>query len=154
MGYAAELHFFGDGPHAPLVKELVESLRLSEQVFFHGTYDWRDLDTIVEMIDVGLMPSIYEGFGLVMLELMSRGRPVIASDVGSSREVLEGLGGGWIVRRADTEDLAKRMADCCETPEVIVEVGNVARRVWQSHFTPDQMFDRHVAFWRSCGVMV
>jgi glycosyltransferase involved in cell wall biosynthesis len=154
MGYAAELHFFGQGIHASLVKELVDSLRLSQQVVFHGAYDWRDLDTIVEMVDVGLMPSIYEGFGLVMLELMSRGRPVISSDVGSSREVLEGLGGGWVVRRADTEDLAQKMALCCQNPGLVLQAGEVARRVWQMHFTPAQMFDRYLAFWRSCGVKV
>ena len=109
---------------------------------------------MIPQIDVGLMPSIYEGFGLVMLELMSRGRPVISSDVGSSREVLEQLGGGVVVRRADTHELAAAMERFCVDRELGQRLGTAASRVWSECFTPDAMFDRYLAFWRSGGARI
>lgn len=153
-GHDAELHFFGDGPEACSARELVDSLGLAARVSFHGGYQRQEMDDLVESIDVGLLSSIFEGFGLVMLELMSRGRPVIATDVGSSREVLEQLGGGWVVRRADTWDLARAMIHCCQHPHTVPETGRVARRVWENHFTPARLFDRLLQFWRDFGVPV
>ena len=151
-GADAELHFFGDGPFKAPTEELARSLGLREKVFFHGGYHWDQLDELVAQIDVGLMPSIYEGFGLVMLELMSRGRPVIATDVGSSREVLENLGGGWVVPRANTAELAKALTLCANASEIVRQKGAEARAVWQQHFTPEQMYRRYAEFWRECGV--
>jgi glycosyltransferase involved in cell wall biosynthesis len=150
-GLSAELHFFGDGPTRVDTQELVNSLGLGPLVSFHGRYQNIELDNLVETIDVGLMNSTYEGFGLVMLELMSRGRPVIASDVGSSREVLEGLGGGWIVQRADTESMAEAMSQCVNAPGMVVAKGAEASRVWQEYFTTDLMLKRYFDFWKACG---
>jgi glycosyltransferase involved in cell wall biosynthesis len=150
-GHQAELHFFGDGPDRSRLEELSKSLGLSAAVYFHGRYSWRDLDRVATQIDVALMPSIYEGFGLVVLEMMSRGRPVISSDVGSSREILEKLGGGWVVERADTESLWRAMAECCAKRQIVEEQGRRAVEVWQRHFTPEAMVERYLTFWRSCA---
>jgi len=152
QGFDAELHFFGDGPQREATEELVRSLGLESRVIFHGRYFWHQLDDLVEGIDVGLMPSVYEGFGLVMLELMSRRRPVIATDVGSSREVLEGLGGGWVVERADTSSLANAMIARIQCPDEILAKSQEARRVWESHFTPEKMMERYLLYWKQYGL--
>ncbi|WP_198141324.1 glycosyltransferase family 4 protein [Verrucomicrobium spinosum] len=147
-GGKAELHFFGDGPMKPATQELAYSLGISGKVLFHGRYHPEQLDTLAAGIDVGLMPSTYEGFGLVMLEMLSRGRPVIASDVGSSQEVLGG-GGGWVVPKANTVALADAMLDCClNRPEVLRKAAE-GPIVWANQFTPAKMAERYLAFWSS-----
>jgi glycosyltransferase involved in cell wall biosynthesis len=151
-GARAELHLFGDGPQAPVVRELVSSLGVEQHVYFRGAYRPADLDRLVAEMDVGLMPSIYEGFGLVMLELMARKRPVIASDVGSAREVLGQLGGGRVVERADTTSLSDAMLHYCREPQAVVRDGRRAHEVWRENFTPDHMMDRCVRFWSSLGI--
>jgi glycosyltransferase involved in cell wall biosynthesis len=150
QGRTAELHFFGDGPDRDRLASLAASLGVGGDVTFHGRYSYRDLDAIAARLDVAVLASLYEGFGLVMLEMMSRGVPVISTDVGSSREVLEGLGGGWVCARADTQSLAEAMARCCSRPDEVAAAGSSARRVWVEHFTPDRMVDRYLEFWRSC----
>lgn len=149
-GRAAELHFYGDGPDRGRLASLATSLGVAADVRFHGRYSYRELDAIAARIDVAVMASIYEGFGLVMLEMMSRGVPVISTDVGSSREVLEALGGGWVCARADTGALAEAMIHCCDAPALLTDTGATARRVWTQHFTPERMVDRYLAFWRHC----
>ena len=65
----------------------VEKQGLSERVRFIGFVDDEDLPTLYSAADLYLFPSIYEGFGLPMLEAMACGVPVIASDVSSLPEV-------------------------------------------------------------------
>ena len=153
-GANAELHFFGTGPMQPTIAELTNTLGLDKVVKFHGPYHPDSMDHLMSQVDVGLMPSIYEGFGIVMLELMSRGRPVIASDVGSSQEVLGGLGGGIVVERADTASLAAAMIRYCREPGLIAEHGAQARKVWEQHFTVDAMTERFLTFWRTNGAVL
>jgi glycosyltransferase involved in cell wall biosynthesis len=150
-GFDAEMHFFGDGEDRGRLEALARCLGVDDFVIFHGRYSWRDLDRIGDSIDVAVMPSIFEGFGLVMLEMMSRGRPVISADVGSSREVLECLGGGWVVPRADTAELAAAMAKCCADRQSVADRGREAIAVWRRNFTPDAMVDRFLRFWKECS---
>jgi glycosyltransferase involved in cell wall biosynthesis len=152
MGQDAELLLYGDGPMIGTARELVNSLDLSKAVRFCGDYTMAQLDDLVETVDVGLMPSFHEGFGIVMLDLMSRGRPVIATEVGSSREVLGDLGGGWVVKRADTESLVQAMLYCCQHRQATIDTGKKAQAVWQNNFTPEKMFNRYLAFWEKCGL--
>lgn len=146
-GINAELHFFGDGPLRYATEELASSLGIASKVFFHGAYLWTNMDELVASIDVGLMPSTYEGFGLVMLELLSRGRPVIASDVGSSREVLEKFDAGLVVPRADTAGLASAMIELSTNPARLRVLASNARVAWETHFTPEAMVNRYLDFW-------
>jgi glycosyltransferase involved in cell wall biosynthesis len=153
-GVQAELHFFGDGPFRPATEELAASLGIQENVFMHGAYRHTDLDRLVSNIDVGLMPSVYEGFGLVMLELMSRGRSMIASDVGSSREVLERFNAGIVVPRADPTALADAMECYCKQPELIIRKAANAKIAWEELFTPEATTTRYIDFWRRHGASI
>lgn len=154
LGGDAELHIFGDGIDRHNLLELVRALEVEGRVIFHGQYLPDAAGGLINSIDVGLVSSIHEGFGLVMLEMMSRSKPVISSDVGSAREVLEGLGGGWVVPVADIEAMAQAMLSCCRNREVIFQKGQEARAIWQKHFTPESMFSRYLNFWEKCGVRI
>jgi glycosyltransferase involved in cell wall biosynthesis len=68
----------------------IEKQGLTDRVRFIGFVDDADLPTLYSAADLYLFPSIYEGFGLPMLEAMACGVPVIASDVSSLPEVGEG----------------------------------------------------------------
>jgi glycosyltransferase involved in cell wall biosynthesis len=151
QGRAVELHIHGDGPEAGALRALSRQHRLDDCVHFHGEYDWRVVGRLIESIHVGLMTSRREGFGIVILEMISRGRPVIAGDIGSSREVLGDLGGGWVVPCQDLFALTQQMHAICSDPEQIGEAGARGLEIWNRHFAPAKMFERYRAFWRECG---
>lgn len=154
QGYAVELHVNGTGPAEESLKALSKQHNLEEHVFFNGEYYWRDVGRYIDLIHIGLITSKREGFGLVILEMLSRKRPVIACDVGSSREVLGEFGGGWIVPPQDLIALTEQMKVLCNKPHLIEQMGSRAQDVWNSHFTPPSMFERYLAFWRACGASV
>jgi glycosyltransferase involved in cell wall biosynthesis len=72
--------------------ELVKSLGLENRVHFPGFVDDADLPTLYSAADLFAYVSLYEGFGLPLLEAMACGTPVIASNVSSLPEVVGDVG--------------------------------------------------------------
>ena len=78
----------GGGDRAHLVK-LAEELGVSDRVVFTGYIDDETLVKLYNVIDVAVYPSLYEPFGIVALEAMVAGVPVVVTEVGGLREVVD-----------------------------------------------------------------
>ncbi len=77
----------GCGPERDNLKRLAESLCVKDKVFFAGHYD--KINQVVPAFDVAVVPSRQESFGRVAIELMRLKVPVIASDAGGLKEIVE-----------------------------------------------------------------
>ena len=76
----------GEGPERSDLEQIIQSLSLKDQVKLVG---WSDnIEAHLHAADIQLIPSLWEGFGLVAVEGMSTGLPVVASNVDGLREVL------------------------------------------------------------------
>jgi N-acetyl-alpha-D-glucosaminyl L-malate synthase BshA len=110
----ARLVLVGDGPEYGRTRELVEKLGLEESVRYVGVVD--DVVPLLAAADVLLLPSETESFGLVALEAMASGVPVVASDVGGLPEVVEHGVTGFLAPVGDVDAMAgyclKLLADC------------------------------------------
>ncbi len=100
----SRLVLVGDGPEYGRVRELVEKLGLSEVVRYVGVVD--EVASLLSAADVLLLPSETESFGLVALEAMASGVPVVASDVGGLPEVVEHGVTGFLAPVGDVETMA------------------------------------------------
>lgn len=80
----------------------IEEESARSRIIFPGFVDQEDLAVVMQMAKVFVFPSLYEGFGLPVLEAMSQGVPVLASDIPPLREV-----GGEAAAFANTHDLAE-----------------------------------------------
>jgi glycosyltransferase involved in cell wall biosynthesis len=70
------------------VIKLTNEINLQDRVVFTGAIDENDISSIYKGADLLVLPSLYEGFGLVLLEAMASGTPVVASNVSSIPEVV------------------------------------------------------------------
>jgi len=70
---------------------------IGQQVSFRGTVDQRELPLYYSAADVCVLPSYYETFGLVILESLACGTPVIATRVGCAEEVIRPGENGWLL---------------------------------------------------------
>jgi glycosyltransferase involved in cell wall biosynthesis len=106
----SRLDIFGNGSEYDALSELVSSNGLESRVFLRGHTDnpYRVLDEADWMI----MPSRFEGFGVVLVEAMARGVPAIASDCphGPS-EILDNGRFGVLVRPGDVNDLTSALQE-------------------------------------------
>ncbi|MFL8938369.1 glycosyltransferase [Rossellomorea oryzaecorticis] len=80
-GYNVSLDVIGDGPLEKHCKELSNKLNMEKDIIFHGYItDMKSITRVMDNCDIFVMPSFKETFGLVYIEVMSRGIPVIYSE--------------------------------------------------------------------------
>ena len=103
-----ELSVAGVGPLLEELRTLALQLEIGDLVSWHGQR--KDLTQFYRSLDLFVLPSNYEGFGLVLLEAMSNGIPVVARNISAISEVL-GKNHPGLVNSNDATHLSKRMDD-------------------------------------------
>jgi glycosyltransferase involved in cell wall biosynthesis len=127
----------GDGPEMPRLKNMVRQAGLEEKVVFTGYQT--DVRIYQDAMDVCVFPSQGEPFGLVSIEALSLGKPVIVfSDGGGIAEIIGGIAEDDIVD--DIDDLAGRLSDYYKAG-ILVESERNARKDYASHFSVEAMAD-------------
>ena len=119
------LNIIGEGPEKANIRTKVKSLGLEDRVTFHGYVP--DPETIYSMIDLLILPSLTEGIPLTLLEGMSFGLPIIASDVGGIPEIVENNRSGLLVKAGSVDDLTEKMNLLIKDPDMRMRLGNGAR---------------------------
>jgi len=128
----------GDGHHEPEFQRLLQlskELDIRDKVFFAGRVDQQDLPAYYSAANLLVVPSHHESFGLVALEALACGTPVVASDVGAMRSIIIENETGCVVSRADPLGLAdtieayfKELRSSFGSPETIRD--SVAKFAW------------------------
>ena len=130
---SCELHIFG-APQNPWDNEFFSKCMAGYSgkatINNHGYISHEKLADAFEMIDVLVLPSIYlEVFGLVILEALSAGRPVIVSKSGGPEEQVRDGVDGFVVERNDSKALAEAMQKFIDNPNLVLEMSNQIRPV-------------------------
>jgi starch synthase len=97
---------------------------------------------------VFVCPSIYEPFGLINLEAMACGTPVVASRVGGIPEVVVDGETGWLVPPGDPAALAEALRVALADPARARRMGEAGRRRVEAHFSWDRIAERTLAVYR------
>lgn len=97
-GVVAALAVCGDGSERGALERLAQEKGLEGCVKFHGFVPWgRQLEETYDASDVFVLPSLSEGVPKVLLEAMSRGVPIVATEVGGVGDILRNLENGILV---------------------------------------------------------
>lgn len=110
----------GGGRASPEVTGLVAALGLEEAVALEGYLEVAELRALYAAAALFVLPSLYEGFGLPVLEAMACGAPVVAANTSSLPEVVGDA--GLLVRPGDPEALAEAMARVLGDPDVAADL--------------------------------
>ncbi len=142
----ARLVLVGDGPEYGRTRALVEELGLAERVHFVGVID--EVESVLAGADLLLLPSETESFGLVALEAMASGVPVVATRVGGLPEVVEHGVTGFLAEVGDIEGMAadalRILADC----QTLQRFGRAARERALRLFDYRDVVPRYEAIYR------
>lgn len=107
---------------------LRDELQVQDIVGFVGAKNQNELPYYYSAADVVVMPSHYESFGLVALEAMAMGTPVIASEVGGLAHLVRDARTGFHIPPRNPEALAHRICDLMFNPGLVEKLGNQARQ--------------------------
>ncbi len=121
LGVDAALIMIGDGPERAGLEEQAQSLGLVEGVHFVGFQ--KDVGPWFNAFDVLLLPSRSEGTPVSAIETLAAGRPVVATDVGGTRDVVEEGISGFLVPFGDVGAAAERLARLARDPELRERMG-------------------------------
>lgn len=143
---AARLVIAGDGPLRQALEAEADSLGIRDRVQFLG---WRDdVSQLMCAFDVLLVPSLWEGFGLVILEAMSRQLPVVASAVSAIPEIVVDGETGLLVPPRDVDALAAALAQLLEDAPLRRHMGLLAEDRLESRFAARRMVDETIQLYR------
>lgn len=136
-----KLELVGDGPHLSRIRKLVVELGLDGRVEFSG-YSKRVADCLGRS-QVFLLITNWEGFPRSTLEALRAGLPVIATDVGGTREaVLDGWN-GFLIPRGDQGTLRKALLRLFNEPALREDMGSRSLESFNRSFTFDHMFSKY-----------
>lgn len=130
-----QAHFVlvGVGPEQERVKERVAQLGVESHVHFLGLRE--DVHQLLNEFDVFVLPSLWEGFPNVVLEAMACQKPVVATAVEGTVELVIHGETGLLVPPADADSLAEALLTMLQERGLIVEFGRAGRRRVEEHFT-------------------
>lgn len=148
QGVDAEIWLVGEGSHRPELEALIASLDLTDRVNLLGMR--RDIPELLSQLELFVFAAKPdEGFGIALAEAMAAGVPIVATDVGACREVLEGGRLGRLVAPGDPLALAAGIQEVLAEPEAAAERAKLARQRALRDFSVDSMA---MAYGRELGL--
>ena len=130
----------GGDDFAQGLKHLASSLGIADKVIFAGVR--RDATDLIAACNVLAMSSRWEGFGIVFLEAMRAGRPVVATRVGGISEVVAEGETGFLVRPDDPQDLASALIRLLDDRNMAEDMGDQGRLRFEQRFMAEQMLGK------------
>lgn len=142
------LDVLGDGPERVELEQRARALGVSARVAFHGFVPQQELQARLGGCDALVLPAVMdskgdvEGLGVVLLEAMSFGKPVIASAVGGIVDIVQPGENGLLVPPNDPQALAGAVEELARDPALVRRLGARAREDVAERFSWDSILDR------------
>ena len=142
----AQLVLVGDGPERWQAQELARALGVEDRVHFLGIQE--QIEALLPLADLLLLPSAYESFGLVALEAMSCGVPVIATSRGGTAELIEDGRSGLLTDPDDIEAIQAAGIGLLRDPARRRAMGEAGRERAIASFSETAIVDRYEELYR------
>lgn len=135
------LLIIGDGPQRDELSELAEHMGSRNEIQFLGHR--QDAAEIMAALDVFCLPSEFEGMSNSLMEAMSIGIPVVASDIAANRELVRDAETGLLFKHGDGPDLARAVKQVLDDRSFAARVASAAQTYIMTNHSVDQLVKRH-----------
>jgi len=129
----AQLILVGDGKERKNLESLADSLGIRDSVDFPGRLNGEKKTEYLCQADLFVLPSISEGFGIVILEAMACGLPVVATRVGGVPDLVEDGVNGYLVESRDFQEMAKKIILLLQNPTLHHQIATNNRKKVQGY---------------------
>jgi glycosyltransferase involved in cell wall biosynthesis len=136
----AKFVFAGSGPERCSLEAQAEDLGVGERVIFLGHRD--DITDLLACSDLFVLPSIYEGLPLSILEAMDAGKAVVATAVGGTPELVREGETGFLVPKRDPAALGGAIQKLLSDPKLSIRMGKAGKARVQQEYSVNTMVQR------------
>jgi glycosyltransferase involved in cell wall biosynthesis len=127
----------GDGPMRARLEELTRHLGVADWVTFLGFRE--DVSDLLAASDLVVLPSLREGLSIALLEAMAAGKPIIATKIGSHRELASQAEIAHLVSPADAPALCEAILQIAPDADLMSRLGTNARTLFEARYTEERM---------------
>ncbi len=135
-----KLNIAGAGESEKLEK-LINEYELHEMVEYKGWVSGKEKDDMIQQNDVFILTSYYEGLPMSILESMSFGKPIIATNVGGIPRIVKPTENGWLVKPGNLNDLAIVFKEINSDPALLETYGKKSLQIVQD-YSPEKVNDK------------
>ncbi|MDD3375401.1 MAG: glycosyltransferase family 4 protein [Candidatus Omnitrophica bacterium] len=139
----ARLLVVGRGKIEDHLKEMRKNLGLEDNIIFLPIIN--QVDTILSILDIFVMPSRQEGLGLSVMEAQAQGLPVVASRVGGIPSLIDNGTTGILVPPENVDELAAALIYLIENPDQAKQIGQRAKVFAKENFSIQRMINQTYA---------
>lgn len=139
---SAKLMIVGTGPMRQELENYASHIGIEEYTRFTGYVSDKKKYRMMKKADVLVLPSVMEGFGLVLIEAMACGTPVIAVDLGGPKEVVTDNKTGFLVSPRQPKGMAEKILILLRNHELRQVIGKDARLKVEESFTWEKTAER------------
>lgn len=135
------LWIVGEGPLKQSLMQLTQDLKISDKVDFLG--DSHEVPALLAQSDIFVQPSLFEGISNTILEAMSCGLPILASDVGGNAELVRHNDNGYLFPSNDVVQLKRLLLQYIQQDALRAQHGLRSRQRVESNFSLDNMVSQY-----------
>ena len=139
----------GTGPEKERLEGLVKKLNIEDKVIFTGFVSHGEKLSLFSSCDIFAFHSNYESFGIVLVEAMASGKPVISTDVGAIPEIVDDGKTGIIVPPGDSKALAEAILRLVRDRDLRMKMGMEGRKKAEREYDWDRIVERYEKIYES-----
>jgi N-acetyl-alpha-D-glucosaminyl L-malate synthase BshA len=142
----ARLMLIGDGPDRSIAEQLARRYNIQDRIHFLGKQD--NVNELLPLADLMLMPSEMESFGLAALEAMACGVPAIATRVGGVPELIDDGVNGLLFEVGDVDSMANAAISLLRDETRLNALAAAARKTAQDRFCSSRIIPLYEEYYR------
>ncbi len=138
---SAQLLMVGTGDLKEEIETTAKEKGFSRNIHLIGFRD--DIPNVMRTIDLLILPSVWEGFGIVLIEAMAAEKPCVTTNISSMPEIVIDGQTGIVVPSKDANKLADAIINLILNPSLAKKMGGEGKKVVQAKFTLQKMISRY-----------
>lgn len=136
------LHLVGDGPESENLILYSEKIGINESVKFHGCIN--NIAEVLTQFDCFTLSSVTEGMPMSIIEAMASGLPIVATDVGGMREMVDNNKNGFLIESNNRQALMDKWLCLINDNELLTSMGKNARAKAIEKYSLSRMADEYL----------
>jgi len=146
----AHLVIAGIGELQSMTQDFSKIFNLENRIHMLGFK--KDIPDLMRTFDIFLLPSLWEGFGIVLVEAMAAGKPIVATDTSSIPEIVDNHNNGFLVPAENSDVIAEALTKLISDAELRKRFGIEGKKIVQEKFTKEKMINEYEKIFVSRGI--